>query len=261
VRILYSFIVLLSIFTAKFTYAACEFVDKQNLAEAMNIQHDLRSMVSIEIASCSNVSLENGYVGFILNEKNEVIHSGIRSEVSIDYPFIEGDTVEYQWSIMIPKEYSPGNEAVRGEWWIIGQWHDQPDPNLGETWRTYSASSPPAAIYIETRNGVVGIGLSTFQRDGAQKKYKKINWVPVPKGKWLDLNVTINWSRTKKGLISFKIDDMPMFDVISLGPNMLNKYQHYLKLGQYRSPKHSKKSVIYIKDVHIETQGAVLKTG
>lgn len=240
--------ILVSFFVTGQLYASgCETVDKYHIANGLSVDKKLLSQVSVEIASCDNVSVHDGYVGFILNEKKDVIHSGIRSEVSIDFPFSEGETVEYRWSIMLPKNDFAGAKINRGEWWIIGQWHDQPDPYLGETWSTYKASPPPVAVYIETRNGVLGIGLQTMRN----KVFKKHNWVPIPLDVWINLDVTIHWSQAELGFVSLRIDKEAQHDVISLGSNMLNNYQHYLKLGQYRSPRFEKKSVIYIKDVQI----------
>lgn len=50
---------------------------------------------------------------------------GNRAEVSVDFPFTQGETVRYEWQFMLPNEFP--SDAPRNRWWLIAQWHDQPD--------------------------------------------------------------------------------------------------------------------------------------
>lgn len=218
----------------------CNYVNKVKLANVMNIDKALIPFLNLEIPNCKNVYIAEDYVGFVLNEQNDKLNNGIRSEISIDYPFVEGDAVEYRWSIMIPSKNPLGGEA--NQWWVITQWHDQPDPRLGETWATFKSQSPPVAIYIESRDGQTGIGFQGLRG-------KKISWVPVPTDIWLDLRAVIRWSTANTGSVSFSVDGHPEFDYVAVGKNMLNSYQHYFKAGQYRAPTVNKYSVIYMKNV------------
>jgi len=218
----------------------CKYVDKGKLANVMGINKELVPFLNLEIPSCANIYLADGYVGFVLNEQNERLNNGIRSEISIDYPFAEGDTIEYRWSIMVPSKNEPGGET--SQWWLIAQWHDQPNPKFGETWATFKSQPPPVAIYIENRGGSVGIGLQGIQG-------KKITWAPVPTDIWLNLSVKIHWSTLNNGSVNFSVDDHPELDAKFVGRNMLNSYQHYFKAGQYRAPRINKYSKIYIKNV------------
>ncbi|MBS1142133.1 MAG: signal peptide protein [Proteobacteria bacterium] len=218
----------------------CALVDKYKLASVMSIDPVLIPLLNLEIPSCANIVLGDSYAGFLLNATNQPLNGGIRSELAIDFPFVEGDTVEYRWSVMIPTQDPPGGDSQ--QWWVIAQWHDQPDPRLGQTWATLKPQSPPVAIYIERRNGIVGIGLQGMQG-------KKNSWAPVPLGVWLKLNATIRWSTTTTGSILFSVEGHPELDSILSGPNMLNGYKHYFKAGQYRAPSVSKASLIYLKNV------------
>lgn len=218
----------------------CKDVDKYKIANAMGIDRALIPLLNLEIPSCSNIQLADSYASFVLNEENEKLHNGIRSEISINYPFAEGDTVEYRWSIMVPSKDAPGSDEHR--WWVIAQWHDQPDPRLGETWANFKGQSPPVAIYIENRNGSVGIGLEGILG-------KKITWTPVPTDVWLDLRVIVHWSTSDNGSVNLSVDGHPEFDFVSVGRNMLNSYQHYFKAGQYRDSTIRKYSVINIKSL------------
>lgn len=221
----------------------CNSIDRNKLANRMGIDKTLIPYLSLEIPSCANINLVDDYAGFVLNEVNERIHNGIRSEIAINYPFVEGDTVEYRWSILVPKASAPGGGEK--EWWVIAQWHDQPDPRLGETWAKFKAQSPPVAIYIENRNGVVGIGIQGMLG-------KKISWSPVTTDVWLDLSAVIHWSTGDTGSVRLGVDGYPNFNHSLLGPNMLNSYQHYFKAGQYRAPTVEKYSVINIKNVRFK---------
>lgn len=218
----------------------CYSINKDKLASTIGINHELIPYLLLEIPGCENIILNNNYATFVLNEHNEKLNGGTRTEISINYPFTEGDDVEYRWSIMIPSEAAPGGNTK--EWWVIAQWHDQPDPRLGETWANFKGQPPPVAIYIENRDGNVGIGLSGIGG-------KKISWAPVPSDVWLDLQVKIHWSTTTDGVVSFGIDKHPDSYVVSKGRNMLNGYQHYFKAGQYRAPWVKKYSVINVKNV------------
>jgi hypothetical protein len=219
----------------------CPDIDKNKLATTMRVDSSLVKLMNMEIPECKNLSLFSGYAGFVLDEKNTYLNKGIRSEISIDFPFVEGETIEYRWSIMVPSKNSPGGDSK--QWWVIAQWHDQPDPRLGQTWATFKAQSPPVAIYIERRNGKVGLGLQGMRG-------KKISWSSIPTDVWLDLNTSIHWSRGRFGYVNFSVKGHPELDAISTGPNMLNGYQHYFKAGQYRAPTANQRSVIYIKNIH-----------
>jgi hypothetical protein len=218
----------------------CPTISTEALSKAMNISPDLLRYVSIEVADCSNITLDRGFATFGLNEVNEKVHKGVRSEVLINYPFKEGDTIEYAWSVMLPTEAAPGGDAE--QWWLIAQWHDQPDPAMGETWRTFKSHSPPVAITVERRNGVLGVGLNGI-------KGKKLDWAPVTTGRWLRVKALITWSTGEHGRATITImgGEKPIvFE--HTGQNMLNAYQHYFKAGQYRDPSVRMKTAVRLKD-------------
>lgn len=220
----------------------CPSVDKHKLASVMGIDQTLIPILNLEIPNCSNIQLTHNYAKFILNEKNDKLYNGIRSEIAFDYPFTENDTIEYRWSVMIPSEGAPGDET--NQWWLIAQWHDQPDPRLSETWATFKAQPPPVAIYVEKRGGAVGIGIAGILG-------RKISWAAAPTDVWLDLRAIIYWSTSSNGYVSFSVDDYPTLSFVSVGHNMLNSYQHYFKIGQYRAPTINKYSVVHVKNVRI----------
>ncbi len=219
----------------------CNLIDKNALIHSLKIDLSLLPFLNLEVPSCSHIKLHDGYAEFILTTDNIKINNGVRTEIAIGYPFTEGDTVEYRWSIMLPEADGPGGNTR--QWWLIAQWHDQPDPRRGETWTNFKSQSPPVAIYVEKRDDVVGIGLQGLLG-------KKLSWTPAPSNTWLDLTATIRWSTTGYGSVKLSVAGHPEFNFISYGKNMLNNYQHYFKAGQYRSPDVIRNSVIYLKDIN-----------
>jgi hypothetical protein len=221
----------------------CGLVTSDSLVAALNMDRGLESVLALEVPNCSNIEIGKNSVGFVLAARNAKINNGIRSEVAIGYPFNEEDTVEYSWSIKVPAKSNLGAE---GRWWVIAQWHDQPDSRLNESWANFKAQSPPVAIYVEKRDSIIGIGV---QGVGG----RKLSWAPIPIDEWLNIRAIIHWSRAESGSVKFSVVDHPSLNFEYTGLNMLNSYQHYFKLGQYRDPTVQSYSVLYIKDVKIST--------
>lgn len=219
----------------------CRFVNKEILAITMGIDKGLLPFLSLEIPACANILLGENHAGFVLNDFNIQIHNGIRSEIAIDYPFVEGDVIEYRWSVMLPSNGAPGAESYR--WWLIAQWHDQPDPRLGETWAGFKAQSPPVSVFVERRNGILGIGLNSLRGQKGQ-------WTPVPTDMWMKIRVMIHWSQGRDGYVRLTVDDHPEIVLSATGKNMLNGYRHYFKGGQYRDPLIRQQAVVYMKNIH-----------
>lgn len=219
---------------------SCADVDKHRLGQAMGIDAGLRPLLNLEIPSCANIRLGADHAIFVLNEENQRLHNGIRSEIGIDFPFQEGDVIEYRWSVLLPSAGTPGGGA--DQWWLIAQWHDQPDPRLGETWDNFKAESPPVAVFVERRNGIAGIGLNSLRGQKGQ-------WAPVPLDTWMDVRVMIHWSRGIDGYVRLTVDGRPEISLSAMGRNMLNGYQHYFKAGQYRAPSIKQYSAVYLKNI------------
>lgn len=219
---------------------SCPDVDRNRLSQVMGIDPGLVPLLKLEIPSCANIRLGADHAAFILNEENDRLNNGIRSEIGIDFPFQEGDIIEYRWSVLLPSSGTPGGAA--DQWWLIAQWHDQPDPRLGETWANFKAESPPLAVFVERRNGVLGIGLHSLRG-------QKGPWVPVPMDTWMDIRVVIHWSRSSDGYVRLTVDGRPDIVLSAMGRNMLNGYQHYFKAGQYRAPTVRQQAAVYMKNI------------
>ena len=196
-------------------------------------------------ASCDSLIQGPASLGFRLTGNTLPINNGIRSELAIDYPFKEGQTVRYSFDMKLPEYYVYDDAANR--WWSIAQWHDQPDRTKNETWSTFAAHSPPVFLYIEQRfNRIVGMGLST----DSQRKH---SWAAVPINTWLRISVTVKWSQGADGVVSVSVLDHPEFSDVIYGKNMFNGYQHYMKIGQYRRPEITSSTNVLYRYVNITT--------
>jgi len=219
----------------------CSDINIQQVARSLNAS-SLLPWMSIEMSECRSISLENDTVAFILDAQTKKIHNGIRSEMSVNFPFNESDEVTYTFDVKLPQDFQ--SDTPKNRWWIIAQWHDQPDPRLYESWDNFPKRSPPVSIYVEERNGVVGFGVEVL--DQHQK-----SWFPFPLGNWLTLKTTIHWSTQQDGLVDFSVVDHPEFNQIFTGINMHNAYQHYFKMGQYRHSEIKQLNQVYFRNLNI----------
>ena len=178
------------------------------------------------------------------------------SVVSVDFPFVQGDTVRYAWQFMLPKDFI--SDAPRNRWWLIGQWHDQPNKKLGETWKDFPSSSPPVALEIAELNGHLGVAL-VYGQTGAQQHQRHYGPLALERGKWHSITARIHWSRGTDGNASVYLDGSTKATMVAEGPNMNNDFQHYLKLGMYRHPDIPTDNWIFINRVEIAKVKAPLR--
>ena len=237
---LYIFLVLF-ISGSQAGFAQCLDIGKRQVAKELSAPHFF-NIISIDAADCSSIEFNGNATSFILRSDTQKIHNGVRAEVAVDYPFNEGEQVTYQVAIKLPKDFKA--DFPQNRWWLVVQWHDQPDKRVNETWRDFPALSPPVAVYVEARNGIPGIGLIMFGKD-------KKSWAPYPLGQWLTLNFQISWSTYEDGLVNFKVLEYPEFSTQVNGRNMNNSYQHYLKFGQYRHTDIKVNSSVLFKNLNI----------
>ncbi|WP_028449247.1 heparin lyase I family protein [Chitinibacter tainanensis] len=184
--------------------------------------------ITLEVANETSIAINNDQVDFKLSGADPKVYGGIRSELAINYPYLEGEVVNYQFDFKIPKDFAFDS---LNRWWLIAQWHDQPNPKIGETWANFPGKSPPIAILIEKRSEKP---LLVF-RNELTGKTQQIN---LPLDEWITIRSTIAWSTKSTGVSTFEIANQGSKPVkISLyGANMNTPYFHYLKIGQYRNP-------------------------
>lgn len=173
---------------------------------------------------------------FVIRDCQDEIYNGIRSELTVDYPFSSGDLVTYEYQIYIPK-YFPADP--QGRWFLLTQWHDQPDPALGETWENFPARSPLVALYSapDSKFGLIYNGERTI--------------LPFHLGMWNTLKFQFEWSEGSQGKLVLYVNGV---EYNFSGKNMHNNYQHYLKMGMYRHRDIESKNEVYFRNLRITTE-------
>jgi hypothetical protein len=205
----------------------------------------------VEVPALENITLlgegASQHLGLHLFPGQKKLNGGIRAEVSVDYPHQQGDTVRYSWKFMVPKDFT--SDAPQNRWCLIGQWHDQPDKERGESWDGFPSRSPPVLLGLGEIDGRLAIG---FEYGPTQDQ--KLGPIFIERGKWHSLAMVIKWSQKADGKATLFLDDMAKLAATAEGPNMHNDYQHYLKLGMYRHPEIETDNWIYLDDLNITVE-------
>lgn len=206
----------------------------------------------LEVASTKSVAIkeegQNRYLGLRVFRGQKKVNGGVRAEISVDYPFQQGETVRYSWRLMFPKNFV--SDAPKNRWWVIGQWHDQPNEELGETWEDFRSFSPPVLLGLGELEGKLAITLTYGPTNGTLEP-RVVGPVFLERGKWYSITVVIRWSQGPEGKASVFLDDLLEPAMSVDGPNMNNDYKHYLKLGMYRHPRIATDNWIYVDDLAI----------
>jgi hypothetical protein len=210
---------------------------------------DLMRYAGIEVPSQENIRILSDttgrYLEFRLVPGQAKKNNGIRAEISVDYPYKVGDVVRYKWKMRLPEDFKADDPQNR--WWVMGQWHDQPDRTKGENWQGFPAHSPPVSFNYVRKDGKDYLSLLV-----GSPKMKSVGLVPITRDAWHSLDVVIKWSNGSEGKVSMFFDGSKDPVVAGNGPNMHNGYQHYLKLGMYRHPEIRTENRLAIRDVSIE---------
>lgn len=207
---------------------------------------------NLDVGSLKSIAIQgegqNTHLGLHLFPGQGKVHGGIRAEISVGYPFQQGETIRYSWKLKIPQDFI--SDAPKNRWWVIGQWHDQPNKKVGETWETFRSLSPPVLLGLGELEGKMGVSLSYGPTTG-QTKQRVLGPVFLERGKWHTITAIIQWSQGAEGKAAVFIDDLSKPAMSAEGPNMNNDYEHFLKLGMYRHPEISTDNWIYVDDLQI----------
>ena len=184
----------------------------------------------------------------------ERVSNGNRAEIFHDPGDKAGREVWYRWSFLMPHDFAD-TQWKPGVWQCIGQWHDQPDKSLGETWANFPGRSPSIAVYYTSKKGVSAIEVwsGTYAKGEAQKI---VATAPINKGQWQDVTFHIRWSQGDDGFVEPFLNGKPLInpdgdDHRATGPNMWNAASHYLKIGLYRSTQIKTTNSVYFDEVRI----------
>ena len=200
------------------------------------------------------------------------INSGVRSELTFDPNIQEGNEIFWEYRVFIPVNYQDVylfDSSNKSNWQLMGQWHDQPDECIGQTWNTMPSQSPPIGIYYSflssvdpsydslmneaIENNIYGIdttwdnvSILNLVYNNESIAIKKIN-----KGEWIHLKFRTRWSTNNGGFIQGWINDTPFTNGLVYGKNMWNKASHYFKFGLYRNPTIPYTNSIYYDEIKI----------
>jgi len=220
----------------------------------------------IEI-STDNSSSASKSVKFTVSP-NSIVNSGVRSELTFDPNIQEGDEIYLEYSMFIPNNYQDvylHDSLGKVNWQLMGQWHDQPDECIGQTWNTLPSQSPPVGIYYSflntadpsydslrqeaIQNEIFGfdstwnnVSVLTLSYNKKTVAIQKIN-----KGEWVNMKFHIKWSTNSDGFIQSWINGNSFTNGLVYGKNMWNKASHYFKFGLYRNP-----NIEYINSVYYD---------
>lgn len=236
--------------------------------ESGSLQNLNQEWTSIAIASLKAVELVttptrngNWAIKFNIFDGQSFVNEGVRAEITYDNGDAQGSEKWYAWSFLVSDEYK---NSSPGLWQAMGQFHDQPNMDKGETWKNWSGTghSPSVAIYyvsVDVENIPMeyhitvpnfwsyvadGIFSAILISVGVGEDSSTIAAVPLIRGTWTDVMFHIKWSMSNDGFVEFYNNNQ--FVIRKDGRNMWNDYPHKLDLGLYRSPDiHNDNSVYY----------------
>ncbi|PKL91472.1 MAG: hypothetical protein CVV21_07760 [Candidatus Goldiibacteriota bacterium HGW-Goldbacteria-1] len=165
-----------------------------------------------------------------------------RSELQLMRTAPAGTEIYYSWYIKIDSSYTESND-----WQVIGQFHDQPDPALGETWSNYPAHSPPLAY--KYKNGNLIISVYSWDINGVMD----IASVPLSKGVWHRIKTRVFWSTENTGFVEAWLDGTAIESGTGLtrytARNCFNNAGNYIKIGLYRSNSITTEGIVYYDNI------------
>ena len=210
--------------------------DVELVAEALNAR-PLNKMIEFEAELGNTLFILDNALKFVISENQKKINNGIRSEITVDYPFKKGEEVYYSFDIFIPISFKSDSH---GRWSSLGQWHDQPNPDLSESWQTFPRRSPLVFIFDKI--------IDEKQVFGLNYGNEKIR-LPLKVGQWNKLSFHFKWSLGFDGFLELKVNNGKKISFF--GKNMHNAYQHYLKIGLYRHPNIIGANYVYYRNLKI----------
>jgi len=147
---------------------------------------------------------------------------------------------------MLPAEFA--TDAPRNRWWLIAQWHDQPDRDRGETRDGHPERSPSIALSIAEDSESNELRLILNYRIATMRNFAPVS---LERGVWHNVLALVTWSTGNSGRVAVYFDDMEKATLPAEGANMHHPFQHYLKLGRYRLPEIKTRSSIHIRRLSI----------
>lgn len=157
--------------------------------------------------------------------------------------------------------YLPGDFVTDPLAEKIAQWHEVPDWDLGENWR-----SPPISFGIENGRYYVQVlwAAAAVNTNNSKDGERKVDLGPVDKNKWNDWVFHIRFSYKSDGILEIWKNKVKVFSMS--GPNSFNDQHYpYFKIGIYKwgwngwaSYSPEDKRVLYVDEVRIGNRNSNL---
>lgn len=192
---------------------------------------------------------------FELDRTDSLVANGKRAELKL-----KSETDNDRWyafSIFLPETYVQDVEAE-----ILAQWHEIPDFNLGESWRT-----PPIDLMTKDSHWVLEIKWATDSVNTNQtiSGRKTIDLGTCVTKVWTDFVIHIKFSYKEDGMVQAWKDGKLVFNY--KGPNTYNdKTLPYFKIGIYKwrwkdldSKSKLSRRIVYFDNVIIGNENATYK--
>ncbi len=214
--------------------SACAPLDPNLMQDYLKVvisQAEVLKVAILEVPGIENIKIQKDggveYLELRLYPLQPLKNNGIRAEISIDFPFKEGDTLRYSWEFKVPSEFP--SDAPKNRWWVFADWHVQPDTNLGETWDNYSGAGSPIQFGYGMLEGKDLLSLAAGTNQGP------VGLIPFTREVWHTVRCDITWSQKTNGKLNVYFDGATTPTLSTNCENMRNAVQHYLKIGQYRN--------------------------
>jgi hypothetical protein len=157
-----------------------------------------------------------------LRDTDEKVNGGTRTEI-----YFTPEINKNRWYSFAAYFPSSSYASDRGKE-IITQWHQWPDADLGEDWR-----SPSMALLIIEDHLVLNVAFDVNQLTTEVRPVKKFDLGLVPKDQWTEFVFHVIHSYGSDGLVQVFKNDILIFE--HKGGNMYNDAKlPYWKLGVYK---------------------------
>ncbi|BAC92206.1 polysaccharide lyase [Gloeobacter violaceus] len=189
---------------------------------------------------------------FNLRKSDPDVSSSRRAELRLGT--VKADSSRwYAFSVYLPVDWETDEDSYD----IIAQWHDSPDFDLGETWRSPALNLQVAAGNWKINRRWDPNPVTYDNTPGPGGGTESIGLGPYSKGVWTDWVLHVNWSYEDNGVL--EVWKNGVLVLAREGPNTYNDQTGpYLKLGIYKpdwkyDPAESTTSsrTLYIDEVRI----------
>lgn len=193
------------------------------------------------------LGINNNALQVLQKCEDPLVSSGKRAEIKTANVTMHSE-MWYGFAMTIPKDWNAGYNS---SWLILAQWHEIPDWNLGENWR-----SPP--VSLDFNRGIVTVTVRNDSRPvggGIGSKIYNITEISNVVGKRTRWVFHMKWEYDNTGLLEVWKDGIKVVE--RNGPVYYNDQSGpYFKAGVYRGNNSECPILLYFDDVRIGNANA-----